>query len=225
LKKKSIIAVGIILLVLIIDQVVKIWIKISFDIQESRPFIPHFLQFYYIENRGMAFGTTLGDTHWAKYTLSIFRLLAIGGIGYYIYKIIKNNAKTSFIIAIALIFAGATGNLLDSMFYDLIFPIDPTIRTNMVLNDIGFPIHDNSGDVLLRKGGFMLGSVVDMFHFTTKWPTWMPFGLGGQEIFSFVWNIADGAITIGVAMILLRFRDFSPKKEKVLADGQISSEE
>lgn len=225
MKKKSIIAVGIILLVLSIDQVVKIWIKISFDIQESRPFIPHFLQFYYIENRGMAFGTTLGDTHWAKYALSIFRLLAIGGIGYYIYKIIKNNAKTSFIIAIALIFAGATGNLLDSMFYDLIFPIDPSIRTNMVLNDIGFPIHDNSGDVLLRKGGFMLGSVVDMFHFIPKWPAWMPFGLGGQEIFSFVWNIADGAITIGVAMILLRFRDFSPKKEKVLADGQSASEE
>jgi len=199
--------------VLIIDQVVKIWVKTSFDIQESRPFIPHFLQLYYIENRGMAFGTTLGDSHWAKYALSIFRLIAIAGIGYYIYKIIKDGARTSFVIAIALIFAGATGNLLDSMFYDLIFPIDPTIRTNMVLNDVGFPIHDNHGEVLLRQGGFMLGSVVDMLHFTPKWPSWMPFGLGGTEIFSFVWNIADGAITIGVAMILLRFRDFSPKKE------------
>jgi signal peptidase II len=214
LKKKSFIAIGVILFVLIIDQTVKIWIKTSFDIQESRPLIPHFLQLYYIENRGMAFGTTLGDTNWAKYALSVFRLVAIAGIGYYIFKIIKDNARTSFIIAIALIFAGATGNLLDSMFYDLIFPIDPSIRTNMVLNDVGFPIHDNQGDVLLRNGGFMLGSVVDMLHFTPTWPSWMPFGLGGQEIFSFVWNIADGAITIGVAMILLRFRNFSPKKEK-----------
>ncbi len=215
MKNKSYIAIGVILFVLLIDQAVKIWVKTSFDIQESRPFIPHFLELYYIENRGMAFGTTLGDSHWAKYALSIFRLLAIGGIGYYIYTIIKQGAKTSFIIAISLIFAGATGNLLDSMFYDLFFPIDPTIRTNMVLNDVGFPIHDTNGDILLRKGGFMLGSVVDMFHFTPLWPNWMPFGLAGKEIFSFVWNIADGSITIGVAMILLRFRDFSPKKEKI----------
>lgn len=215
MKNKSLIAIGVILFVLIIDQAVKIWVKTSFDIQESRPFIPHFLQLYYIENRGMAFGTTLGDSHWAKYALSIFRLIAIGGIGYYIYTIVKQNSKTSFIIAISLIFAGATGNLLDSMFYDLFFPIDPTIRTNMVLNDVGFPIHDSNGDVLLRKGGIMLGSVVDMFHFTPVWPSWMPFGLGGKEIFSFVWNVADGAITVGVTMILLRFRDFSPKKEKV----------
>lgn len=209
MKKNSIIAIGVILLVLLVDQVVKIWVKVTFDIQETKPFIPNFLELYYIENRGMAFGTTLGDSHWAKYALSIFRLLAIFGIGYYITKVIKEGAKTSFIIAISLIFAGATGNLLDSMFYDLFFPIDPTIRTNMIVNDVGFPIHDHNGDVLLRERGFMLGSVVDMFHFTPVWPSWMPFDLAGQEIFSFVWNIADGAITIGVAMILFRYKSLT----------------
>ncbi len=218
MRKKSKIAIIIIFLVLLIDQAVKIWIKTSFDIQESRPFVPGVLQLFYIENRGMAFGTTLGDSNWAKYALSIFRLIAIVGIGFYIKKLVQNEkTKTSFIIAIALIFAGATGNLIDSMFYDLIFPIDPSIRTNMVLNDVGFPIHDNNGDVLLRDGGFLLGSVVDMFQFTPVWPEWMPFDLGGTDIFSAIWNVADAAISIGVVMILFRYRDFSNKNQNASA--------
>jgi signal peptidase II len=217
LNKKATIAVGIILLVLIIDQTVKIWIKTHFDIQESQPLIPGFLQLFFIENRGMAFGTTLGDSNWAKYALSIFRMLAILGIGYYILKLIKDaHTKTSYIIAIALIFAGAFGNLIDSMFYDLIFPMDPTIRTNHVLNEVGFPIHDNKGDILLREGGFMLGSVVDMFQFTPKWPEWMPFGIGGTDVFSAIWNIADASITLGVLLLLFRYRDLSAKHSETI---------
>ncbi len=157
----------------------------------------------------MAFGTTLGDGVWAKYVLSIFRFGAIIGIAVYIRKLIKaNEVKLSFLITIALIFAGAAGNLIDGMFYDFMFPMDPLVRENWIVNEFGFPVYGADGEILLREGGFFLGSVVDMFEFTVKWPSWTPFDYAGKDIFPFVFNIADASISIGVAIIILRYRKF-----------------
>src|SRR5690606_19466632 len=157
---------------------------------------------YYIENRGMAFGTTLGDGVLAKYALSIFRLVAIIGIGYYIYKLLKEkNVHPGLIYAVGLIFAGATGNLIDGMLYDYIWPVDCDIKWNIVYEEL-----DNGGvQYYCRDQGFLLGSVVDMFQFTVKWPKGMPFGLGGQQIFGAIWNVADASITVGVAIIIIRY--------------------
>jgi len=225
LKKKSIIVISVILFVLLIDQLVKIWVKTdllsgilpggNFQITEARPLIPNFVQLYFIENRGMAFGTTLGDGVWAKYILSVFRFAAIIGIAIYLRKLIKEGeVGITFLVTIALIFSGAAGNLIDGVCYDLVFGIDPSIRENWVVNEFGFQTYDETGNVILRKGGFLLGSVVDMFQFTLKWPESMPFGLGGQDVFPFIFNVADMAISLGVAMIIFRYKRFFKKEEQ-----------
>jgi signal peptidase II len=200
-----------IILVLILDQIVKIWIKTGFDPLEKQTLIGGFFQLYYIENRGMAFGTTLGSGALAKYALSIFRLVAIIGIGYYIYKLLKEkNIHRGLVLAVGLIFAGATGNLIDGMFYDYIWDLDCNIGWNHALDADGNPTFDQNGYVC-RPQGFLLGSVVDMFQFTVKWPEGMPFGLGGKQVFGAIWNVADGSITLGVSIIVLRYRAFFKK--------------
>ena len=215
MKKKSIIVIAIIFIVLVIDQLVKVWVKTDFAIGEARPLVSNIIQLYFIENRGMAFGTTLGDGVWAKYVLSIFRFAAIIGIAIYIGRlIIENEVKMSFLITIALIFAGAAGNLIDGMFYDFAFGVDPSISENWVLNEFNMPIYGSDGEIILRKSGFLLGSVVDMFQFTLRWPEWVPFGYNGKEIFPFIFNVADASISLGVAMIVLRYRHFF-RKEKL----------
>ncbi len=202
---------GTIFIVLLVDQLVKIWIKTSFAPYEQADLIPGFIELYFIENRGMAFGTEFGSGVWAKYALSIFRLAAIIGIAVYIRKIIRDQSTNfAFLIAIGLVFAGATGNLIDGMVYDYIFELDTNFKTNWITsynenNDVYFPEK-------LRETGFMLGSVVDMFRFTVIWPSWMPFGLAGQEIFPPIWNVADFSISLGVGLLILRYRRFFGKR-------------
>ena len=204
-----------IILILVIDQIVKVWVKTSFTPHEQRSVISGFFQLYYIENRGMAFGTTLGSGSIAKYALSIFRLVAIIGIAYYIYKLLKEkNVHRGLIYSVGLIFAGATGNLIDGMFYDYIWTLDPNIPWNWAIDENNSWIVDQTGNPVLRPHGFLLGSVVDMFQFTAKWPGWMPFGLAGKEIFAAIWNVADASITIGVAIIIIRYRGFFKKGSK-----------
>ena len=212
-KQKTLFAVGSIIAILLIDQLVKIWIKTSFNPYQTETLIPGFLELHFIENRGMAFGTEFGAGIWAKYALSVFRLVAIIGIGYYLRKIILTQKPTfSFLLSIILIFAGATGNLIDGMFYDYVFDLDTNFLTNWTR------VYDENNQVYLpdqiRETGFMLGSVVDMFRFTVTWPSWMPFGLGGEEIFPPIWNVADFSISFGVGLLLLRYRkNFSKEKE------------
>lgn len=209
--KKSLLSIGIILIVLFVDQFIKFWIKSNFTAYETQTLISGFIELHFIENRGMAFGTEFGSGLWAKYALSIFRFVAIIGIGLFIRSVIKENKhNTTFLIAISLVFAGAFGNLIDGMFYDYWFPFDESFRTNNILvynenNDVYFP----DG---LREKGFLLGSVVDMFRFTVSWPSWTPFNLGGSEIFPPIWNIADFSISCGVGLLILRYRQFFGKK-------------
>ncbi len=213
--KKNLLIVGaLIALILFLDQIVKIYIKTHFAPGEEYAVFGDWLILEYIENQGMAFGTTFGNQMWHKLALSIFRVVAIFGICYYWYKQAKEGVRTEFLVAIGLILAGATGNLIDSMFYDFAFKYDPCMGFNHLK---GSGIHTNCGffgDIETRHTGFLLGNVVDMFKFQANWPEWMPW-LGGKEVFPAIWNVADASITSGVILVFIRQRKYFPKKKNV----------
>lgn len=200
-------SVIVILLVLIIDQTSKFLVKTNMFLGESIEVFSWF-KILFIENNGMAFGMELGS----KLFLTIFRVVAITLIGFYIFKLIKNSnkLKKGYLISVSLIFAGALGNIIDCLFYGVIFnaPLFPDIATI-------FPAEGGYAD-------FMYGRVVDMLYFplfSFVWPDWIPF-VGGEyfEFFEPVFNIADSAITIGIALVLIFYRkslsfEFSKEKE------------
>jgi signal peptidase II len=213
-KKQLFIVGAIILAVLLVDQVVKIYIKTHFFPGETVSVFGDWFVLEYIENPGMAFGTTFGSKVWHKLALSVFRIAAITGISIYWYNQAKKGAKTEFLIAIGLVLAGATGNLIDSMFYDLYFTFDPCMPYNgmegsgVFVDCFGFKRE-------VRNTGFLMGNVVDMFKFQAFWPSWVPV-LGGKEVFPAIWNVADAVITSGVILIFLRQRSyFNEKKQSV----------
>ena len=186
-------AVLIVLAVLLIDQVIKIWVKTSMTLHESI----HVTDWFYItfiENNGMAFGMQLGS----KIILSLFRVIAISALGYYIWLEVKRRAKTGYIVCLSMVLAGAAGNLIDCMFYGLIFNASsPYYLSYFVSFGTGY-------------APFLMGKVVDMFYFPlieTEWPTWMPF-VGGDHFvfFSPVFNFADSCISVSVVWLLLFYR-------------------
>jgi signal peptidase II len=186
-------AVLVVLAVLLIDQMIKIWVKTSMTLHESI----HVTDWFYItfiENNGMAFGMQLGS----KIVLSLFRVIAISALGYYIWLEVKRKAKTGYLVCLSLVLAGAAGNLIDCMFYGLVFNASsPYYLSYFVPFGTGY-------------APFLMGKVVDMFYFPlieTEWPTWMPF-VGGDHFvfFSPVFNFADSCISVSVVWILLFYR-------------------
>ena len=170
----------------------------------------------------MAFGLDFGG-QWGKLVLSIIRLIAVFIIGKYLFGLIKKGAHAGYIICISLILAGALGNIIDSAFYGIIF--DKGLEWNPVLDD-----WDRSYSGLAQYGNegyapFFMGHVVDMIHVQFYYPDWMPFGLGGREVFPPIFNIADSAITVGVIIIILFQGKFFPKKTKEVKDIEEPVEE
>jgi signal peptidase II len=207
-KKRILLVAGCVALLLILDQILKIYIKTNFTPNETRYILGDWFALHYIENQGMAFGTTLGSSIYGKLALSIFRILAIGGIVYYVFLEIKKGAKTFYLFSLAMILAGATGNLIDSMFYDFWFTFNPCESYNQ-LQGSGIKADCNqfgmTYPVEVRNKGFLFGNVVDMFQFDAYWPKWMPL-VGGQAVFPAIWNLADSCISVGVAFIILIHR-------------------
>lgn len=187
----------IIFLVLLLDQTVKIYIKTHFVLGEEHVITKWFI-IHFIENPGMAFGMQFsGD--WGKLILSLFRIVAVGFISLYLVKLVKANAHTGLIICVALIVAGAAGNIFDSAFYGLIFS-DSNYQVATLFPPGG------------GYAGFLHGKVVDMLYFPIfngTFPQWLPIW-GGQRylFFSPVFNVADSSITTGVIAILLFQRTF-----------------
>ena len=199
-KTKSIL---IILLILVVDQILKIYIKTHFMLGEEVVVAKNWFILHFVENNGMAFGFEFGNNI-GKYLLTIFRMAAIGALGWYLTKLWKKEVPLGLVVCFSLILAGATGNLIDSAFYGLIF-------------------NESHGVVatLFPAGGgytsFLLGKVVDMFYFPLiegHFPSWFPIW-GSQEFIFFrpVFNIADSSISVGIVAIFIFYRQYFDDKK------------
>lgn len=205
--KKSLL---LILIILIIDQLSKVYIKTHFVLGESVDVLSWF-KILFIENSGAAWGAKLSDflpisESIGKLILTVFRLFAVAGIGYWLYDTIQKNSSRTLILAVSLIFAGALGNIIDSVFYGILF-------------------NDSTGEVATLfsnepYGSLFYGKVVDMLYFpmiNATWPEWVPY-LGGNSFrfFEPVFNIADTAISTGVGILLVFNKKAFGKKEEVI---------
>ena len=191
-----------IVLILIADQVLKIWIKTHMTLGEEINVLGNWFIIHFTENEGMAFGMRFGGDS-GKLILSIFRIIAIIAIGWYLIKITKRKENPGLIFSMSLIFAGALGNIIDSAFYGMIFSESKFHEVAML-----FP----------AEGGyssFLHGKVVDMLYFPVLkgfYPQWFPFW-GGQDFIFFrpVFNIADSSITTGVLILIFFQKKFFKK--------------
>ncbi len=188
-------AMIIIIAVLLVDQLTKIWVKTHMHLHECID-ITGWFKILFVENNGMAYGMELLG---GKLVLSLFRIVAISVLAYYLYKEVKRNANRLYVACVAMVWAGAVGNLIDSVFYGMIFnAASPFYVSYFVPFGQGY-------------APMLMGKVVDMLHFPlieTHYPEWVPW-VGGNEFvfFSPVFNVADACISVGFVMALLFCRD------------------
>jgi signal peptidase II len=191
--------------VLVIDQIIKIWVKTNMFWHESIK-ITDWFYIYFTENNGMAFGMEIFN----KFFLTGFRIIAAIAITYLLIQYVKKNYKTGFLVCVSLILAGAVGNIIDCVLYGEIFS-ESTHSTLATLVPFGEGYSE-----------WFYGKVVDMFYFPlieTNWPEWMPF-VGGEHFifFSPIFNFADAAISCGIIALILFYGKYlndimeSPKK-------------
>ncbi len=203
-------AFGVLFAAILIDQIIKIYIKTNFIYGESYPIFGNWFKLYFIENEGMAFGMKLfGGGTIGKLVLTFFRIIvSIFGV-YYLIAIIRKKEHTGLLIAVSLVLAGAIGNIIDSVFYGYYFGdrnLLPWESTSHYINTYG--------------GQWFEGHVVDMFY-APMWegvlPSWIPFW--GGDFFTFfapIWNFADACITVGVVIMIIGQKQFSLPSPSIL---------
>ena len=197
-KKKCTIAAAIIVLLLLIDQAIKVAVKLNMNIGEEIVVFDWF-RISFIENRGMAFGMEIGS----KLFLSLFRIVAVGGLTWYIWKKIKEGARMGYIVVLSMIYAGAAGNIFDSLFYGEIFTASHPYYTDLPPAQL-VPWGEGYASILM-------GNVVDVFSFPLfhgTFPNWFPVW-GGEDFtfFSAIFNFADACISVGVVVLFLFYRN------------------
>lgn len=215
-KSRGVLAVTLILVLLVIDQVIKIWVKTNMPLYDTIE-ITSWFKIHYIENNGMAFGMTFVN----KLVLSLFRIAAIVLLCYYISLLVRRGCRLGYLICVAIVTAGAAGNIFDSMFYGLIFSGSSPYYVSYFV-----PFGDGYAP-------FLMGKVVDMFYFPlieSTFPDWVPFW-GGENFvfFSPVFNFADACVSVGVVVVLLfyqrelteLFKDDKPKEQPTSIDSDL----
>ena len=206
--------ITLITIILLIDQISKIWVKLNMSIGENFKVLGDKFLIHFIENPGMAYGMEFGGEY-GKLFLTLFRILAVGGIGYGLHYMIQNKYHRGFILNVALIFAGALGNIIDSVFYGVLFDKGTSFSPEMN-SWVGY-----SGLAKLDFSGYSTlfhGCVVDMLYFPLiegNFPSWFPVW-GGEHFLFFrpVFNIADSAISVGVFLILIFQKRYFKEEHK-----------
>ena len=203
-KKQARLVVLLVAALIVVDQVVKILVKTNMQIGEDIPLIGEWCRLHFIENEGFAFGMSMGGAT-GKVVLTLVRLVASAVIAWLLVRMVKGGTRSSLVVSLALIFAGAVGNLVDSCFYGLIF------------NESYYSV----ATLFPADGGYaplLQGKVVDMFYFPLfefDWPTWLPL-VGGNhfEFFNAIFNVADSAITVGIVWLMIDQFFIAPKYKK-----------
>ena len=191
-----------------LDQSLKVWVKTNYSLGENI-FDLGILRFDFVENPGMAFGLSFGGLA-SKYILGVFRIVAVFFIGKYILVLIKNKASKVFIVLVCFVFSGALGNIIDNLFYGIVFSSGTSWNSEIEywVGYTGVSSFFNGG-----YAGILEGCVVDMIHLEFYWPSWVPFGFAEKEIFPPVFNVADTCISSSVIIIVVFYKKLVRKED------------
>ncbi len=197
----------IVVLFIVLDQILKIWVKTHMALGEHIPVLGNWFYLYFIENEGMAFGMSFGQNI-GKLLLTIGRVVIVGFLIYYLIRLIKKDKADWIVVSVlSLIITGAVGNIIDSLFYGVIFSESTPLSVATLFPDGG------------GYAPMLFGKVVDMFYFPLfVMPDWFPLW-GGEYFFPAIFNLADSCVTVGIVLALIFYKRIFPEQDKLKTEN------